>query len=60
MNVHAPQRGELRMTLKRLFDGTPHIPVYLTSVSVGLGGLFNAIYGLTDSGDYGPYEIKIQ
>jgi hypothetical protein len=60
INSLTPDRGEWRLTLQRLFDGTPHIPSYLTSVSVGLRGFVNAFYGLTDAGPNGPYEITIQ
>jgi len=60
INAMNPQRGEWRLTLKKLFDGTPHIPRYLTSISVGIRSLINAFYGVTEYDGEGPFHIKIQ
>jgi len=47
INAMNPQRGEWRLTLKRLFDGTPHLPEYETSTSVDIRAIVNAFYGVT-------------
>jgi hypothetical protein len=55
VNAHKPERGEWRKTLKHLFDGTPHIPMYLTATSVGISAMINKFYNLDGSMD-GYYD----
>lgn len=47
INAMNPHCKEWRLTLKTLFAGSPHIPRYLTSTSVGIRAIINAFYGLT-------------
>jgi len=51
VNASKPQRGEWRMTLKNLFDGTPHVPLYLTATSIGIQSMINKFYNLDGSMD---------
>jgi hypothetical protein len=60
MNASNPQRGEWRLTLKKLRHGPPptsHIYEYQDAKSVGLRALINSWYGLTKTD--GPVHIKI-
>jgi hypothetical protein len=49
LNREHPERGELRTTLGKLARAKPHVAEYLTSTSVGLRGIVNMFYGVTDS-----------
>src|SRR6266852_26083 len=56
INSLYPQRGEWRLTLKKLCDGTLHNMQYLSEASVGVNAIVNTFYGVTSA--KGPYEIS--
>ena len=58
VNALNPQRGEWRLTLKKLTHGIPHVVQYQTSTSVGIRSLINLTYGLTDK--QGPWHISVE
>jgi hypothetical protein len=46
-NATNPRFSEWRLTLKKLVDGTPHLPLFETATSVGIRAIVNSFYGLT-------------
>lgn len=58
INSLNPQRGEWRLTLKKLMTGTSHIAEYQNATSIGIRALINSAYGITKSKNW-PQRISI-